>query len=376
MESEDTEVRLAEREQTDESLRTEREKADHAIVDELAAIEEVADAVLSRARARADGVLATARAKTDRRSAASELNPTNPKVLARERGREDESLREERADADEVLRVERAEHIDLLSSDRETTDNDLFVERVRSDDVLATLDEVLRIVSRDLRSMLTSMIDCAAQIAKGVSRENHVEEVLLYARRIQRSGDRSNRLIGDLVDVASIDANILALTLGVGDPAHVVTEVVEAFREQASANGISLVAKIVPPASLAAFDPARLLQVLTSLLSNAIKFTRTGGTVVVSIERVDDEIRFAVADTGIGVPADKLDAVFERFHQVRKNDRRGVGLGLYISRAIVQGHGGRIWAESRIGEGSTFYFTLPVHVAGLTRENPPPALVA
>ena len=74
-------------------------------------------------------------------------------------------------------------------------------------------------------------------------------------------------------------------------------------------------------------------------------------------------MRFAVSDTGVGIPADKLEAVFERFLQITKNDRRGVGLGLYISKCIVQGHGGRIWAESKSGEGSTFCFTLPIHAA-------------
>ena len=72
-------------------------------------------------------------------------------------------------------------------------------------------------------------------------------------------------------------------------------------------------------------------------------------------------MRIAVSDTGAGIPADQLEAVFERFLQVIKNDRRGVGLGLYISKCIVQGHGGQIWAESKSGEGSTFYFTLPIH---------------
>ncbi len=74
-------------------------------------------------------------------------------------------------------------------------------------------------------------------------------------------------------------------------------------------------------------------------------------------------MHFAVSDTGAGIPADKLEAVFERFRQVNTNDRRGIGLGLYISRCIVHGHGGKIWAESKLSEGSTLSFTLPVHVA-------------
>ena len=208
--------------------------------------------------------------------------------------------------------------------------------------------------------MLNAVVGYASLIETDVSLANHVEQIRSHAQRIRRSGARMSRLIGDLVDVASIEAGRLAVTREVGDPTHVVTEAVETFQAQASARGVSLVAEIVPP-PLVAFDPARILQVLTNLLSNAIKFTPPQGRVIVRVEHVE-ELRFAVSDTGLGIPRDQLEAVFERFLQVTKSDRRGVGLGLYISKAIVQGHGGRIWAESTIGDGSTFYFTLPVTV--------------
>jgi signal transduction histidine kinase len=170
-----------------------------------------------------------------------------------------------------------------------------------------------------------------------------------------------SRLIGDLIDVASIESGVFALTRTVGDPVQVVTEAVEALEAQALAGGVSLVAEIVPPLPRAAFDPARILQVLVNLLSNAIKFTPPHGKVVVHVEGVGNAMRFAVIDTGAGIPADKLEAVFERSFQVARNDRRGAGLGLYIAKCIVQAHGGRIWAESTRGEGSTFSFTLPMH---------------
>ena len=348
-----------EREQTDESLRVEREKADDALGQKLAAIEETADAVITKARARADEVLAAARAKTDRQTSTS--NAQSSQRTERKRVLEDEIVREERADADEAVRVERAEHVALLSAERQETDRDLLSERARSDDAVATRDDFLGIVSHDLRNMLGSMVGFAALIAEAESQENHKEQVLMHAHRIQRSGARMNRLIGDLVDVASIEAGVLAVTPEVGDPAQVVTEAVDTFQAQASANGISLMADIVPPPSMASFDPARILQVLTNILSNAIKFTPPNGRVVVRLERLSDELHFAVSDTGVGIPADKLEAVFDRFRQVNTNDRRGIGLGLYISKCIVQGHGGRIWAESKLG--STFHFTLPVHTS-------------
>ena len=151
-----------------------------------------------------------------------------------------------------------------------------------------------------------------------------VEQVVTHARRIQRAGARMNRLIGDLVDVASIEAGALAVTREVGDPTTVVTEAVDTFQVQAATTGVSLAAEIVPPPSLAAFDAARILQVLTNLLSNAIKFTPAHGRIVVHVERIGDEIRFAVSDTGVGIATDKLEAVFVRFLQVAANDRRGV----------------------------------------------------
>ena len=356
MSPEDRQRRL-EREQTDESLRVEREKADQTLED--SAVDETADAVISRARSRADELLAAARAKTDRASAPGAPIPT---ILTSERVREDQVLQEERAIADEVLREERAEHLALLSRERQETDKDLSHERELSDDALATRDEFLAIVSHDLRNLLNGIVGSAALIEKGAMQTELVDQVVTHARRIQRAGARMNRLIGDLVDVASIEAGALAVTREVGDPTTVVTEAVDAFQVQAAASGVSLTAEIAPPSPLAAFDAARILQVLTNLLSNAIKFTPAHGRIAVRVEPVGDEIRFAVSDTGVGIAADKLEAVFVRFLQVA-NDRRGVGLGLYISKAIVQGHGGRIWAESQIGQGSTFCFTLPIHVA-------------
>jgi len=203
----------------------------------------------------------------------------------------------------------------------------------------------------------------AGLIAKAESgeTEHQAAQVLAHARRIQRSGARMNRLIGDLVDVASIEAGALTVTPQLGDPKQVVTEAVDTFQAQASASGVSLVAETPPgPSTVAELDHARILQVLANLVGNAIKFTPSGGSVVVRFERTEQELRFAVRDTGRGISADQLESIFERFHQIEKRDGRGVGLGLYISKCIVQGHGGRIWVESRPGEGSSFWFTLPV----------------
>jgi signal transduction histidine kinase len=354
----------AEREQTDESLRVEREITDQVLGDEQDGIDELADAVITRARLQADKVLAAARDKSDRRPGPHASGALLPHVIASERAVEDRMLREERADADEILSAERAEHVALLSMERDKTDNDLLRERKRSDDALAVRDEFLGIVSHDLRNMLSSIVLSAGLIEEHAEGE-HAEHVIKHAQRIRRGGARMSRLVGDLIDVASIEAGALAVTCETADAALVVAEAIETFQAQAAANDISLRAEVVGPLTAIAFDPARILQVLCNLLSNAIKFTPPGGNITVRAEHTGADLYVCVADTGAGIPADKLEVVFRRFLQLRGNDRRGLGLGLYISKCIVQGHGGRIWAESELGAGSKFCFTLP---------HPPPAV--
>jgi signal transduction histidine kinase len=100
--------------------------------------------------------------------------------------------------------------------------------------------------------------------------------------------------------------------------------------------------------------------VLSNLLGNAIKFTPPGGRIVVRAERTSDGVRVSVADTGLGIPPSQLPHVFRRFWQGRRTDRRGLGLGLPIAKGIAEAHGGRMWVESELGVGSTFYFTLPL----------------
>jgi len=346
------------RQLTDASLLAERDEVDHAFADKLFAVDEAADAVIAKARDRADHVLAAARSRTDRLSPQAP-GALAPEVVRRQRAQEDSAVREERADADEALRISRAEHLALLAGSRTETDKDLLNERKHFDEALTTRDEFLGIVSHDLRNMLNTMVGYAALIRAEVPQDERGTRALKHAARIQRSGARMARLIGDLVDVAGIEAGALTVTCAPSDPTHVVTEAVETFHEHAEAHGISLTAEIGPASLFASFDAARVLQVLINLISNAIKFTSPNGSVVVRLESDTDALRFSVRDTGAGIPQDKAEVIFERFHQLNKSDRRGVGLGLYISRCIVEGHGGRIWAQSTLGEGSTFSFTLP-----------------
>jgi len=352
----------AEREQTNESLRIEREKTDRALAERQAA-EEDSDSVVHHAREIADAVLTDARAKADERLEASPHAGTGA-TLAKERSLEDEALQDERASADESLRRERDENARVLSRllplEREKTDRFLLTERVRSDAALSNRDNFLGIVSHDLRNLLGGIVLGAELLSARALQNEEGAQTLLTTARIQRYAARMNRLIGDLIDVASIDAGKLALTPVPGDATALIAEAVETFQPAATAKGIALQTEIVERPLLAEFDHDRMLQVLANILANAIKFTSQGGSIQVRGECAGNELRLSVSDTGLGVPGNMLEAIFERFWQVGDNDRRGVGLGLYISRCIVEAHGGKIWAESKLGEGSSLCLTLPI----------------
>ncbi len=344
----------SERAQTDESLRTEREKTDDALWQNLTAVDWTADAVITRARSRADGLVARARAMTDRTPGSAD-----GAVVAIERAREDEVVRQERAVADQAVRAERQEHVATLAAERQETDKDLSSERARADAAVATRDEFLGVVSHDLRALLGTVVGFGELIERAVVRHSALDTVLAYARRIQRAGSRMDRLIGDLVDVASIDAGRLAVTREPTIPSQVAAEAVDTFQAQAATSEVSLTLEVESESSPVPLDPARILQVLTNLVLNALKFTPPGGRVVVSVAPRGDDLLFAVRDTGPGIPGDRLTSVFERFATGLGHERGGSGLGLYISKCIVEGHGGKIWAESGPGPGTTLSFTLP-----------------
>jgi signal transduction histidine kinase len=132
------------------------------------------------------------------------------------------------------------------------------------------------------------------------------------------------------------------------------------FQASATEKGVSLFVEKTPPRLATWGDAERIVQVMSNLVGNALKFVPRGGKVVIKSEQRGSEVVFSVADSGPGIVREDLDKLFEKFWQRRRSDRRGVGLGLAIARGIVEAHGGRIWAESRVGVGSTFYFTLPV----------------
>jgi signal transduction histidine kinase len=355
-----------ERDQTDDSLRSERRIADRDRAEALARTEENADDLVERARQNADAVLSVARGRADRRADrdGEDGRASPPDTVARERALEDDTVRDERASADDTVRRERSEAALVLSAllplEREKTDVDLLTERARSDDALANRDDFLGMVTHDLRNLLSGIVlsaDLLSKTASGIDAAK--DRTVAGMERIQRYAARMNRLIGDLVDVVSIDAGKLSVRRAPADATALLTEAVDAFALAAAEKGIALSAEAVGPALLADFDRERMLQVLANLINNALKFTPRGGKIVVRGRRSRDELLLSVCDTGCGIAGDVLEVVFERFWQVGKNDRRGLGLGLYISRCLVEAQGGKIWVESKPGTGSAFHLTIP-----------------
>lgn len=351
-----------ERGETDDSLRTEREKSDDELRQRGAAVEEGSNEVIDRARERADEVLGMARERANQKLP-DDVSREARRVLDAERELEDAVLREERQVDDEALTRERDDRKraldDLLRFEREQTDERLLIERSRADHLLAARDDFLGMVSHDLRTLLGGIALSAALQLRYAKDDEGGRQTVKAAHKIQRYTARMNRLIGDLIDVSSIEAGRLSVELGRHDAMALIRETEEAFQPSASAKGIAIERELTEGAVLAKFDHDRILQVLANLLSNAIKFTPEGGRIWLRVAPAGSEVLFSVSDTGSGIPAEQLEAVFERFWQVKAHDRRGLGLGLFITRCIVEAHGGRVWAESEPGKGSRFFFTLP-----------------
>jgi signal transduction histidine kinase len=338
-----------ERRNTDEGLRIERANADLAIGQKRVA-DAVADAVLHHARDVADAVLLEARRRAG-------PHPSLSGPLARRDALADVTLRDERASADDIIREQRLVHTRILAElqprEREDTDRYLVTERARSDLSLSMRDDFLGMVSHDLRNLLTGIV-----LSTNILEEEVVDEmVLAQADIIRLCAARMNRLIGDLVDVSSIEAGKFDVKLARTDVVALVHEAVATQLSAATRAGIDLKVEI-PERLDAEVDHGRLVQVLVNLVANALKFTSRGGEVVVRAAADGETLRFSVADSGSGIRGDMLESIFERFWRADR-DQRGVGLGLYISRCIITSHRGKIWAESKQGEGSTFFMTIP-----------------
>jgi signal transduction histidine kinase len=219
-------------------------------------------------------------------------------------------------------------------------------------------DKVLGIVAHDLRNPLGNILMQAALLRRPGAEPERRSRMPGHA--IERSATRMNRLIQDLLDVTSIEAGHLSIEQAPVQVGTAISELVEAQQPLASSTSLDLRLDLAPDLGEVVVDRDRFLQVLENLVSNAVKFTRPGGRITVGAAPREGEVLFWVADTGAGIEAADVPHLFDRFWQARKVGRQGAGLGLPIVKAIVEAHSGRIWVESQVGVGSTFFFALPV----------------
>lgn len=222
-------------------------------------------------------------------------------------------------------------------------------------------DEFVSVVSHELRTPLTSIHGALGLLASGLLGTLSENGQRMLGIAVQNT-DRLARLINDILDLERLESGKVTLAKQTCDAADLMVKAAEVMQTMAENAGIAL---SVSPQSVQLWaDPDRMIQLLTNLLSNAIKFSPQGTTVWLTVECLGNEMLFQVKDQGQGIPADKLESIFERFQQVDVSCSRkkgGTGLGLAICRSIVQQHGGQIWAENTLlGKGSTFYFTLPI----------------
>ncbi len=354
-----------ERRETDESLRDERERTDDELRRRETSLGKVTDAVVDKAQLRARDKLEVARHREDEKRQRDNPPKRDEGTLGRQRAQEDKVLASEEVTFKDAVLAESRDRTRALSQllrlERERTDERLLIERARGDAGMLARDDFMGMATHDLRTLLGAIaltLETQAR-SRPPTDDATAQRELRTSQRLQHLTARMNRLIGDLVDVSAIEAGRFTVTPANHELAALLHGSMEAFMPAAVAKGVVLRTSGIAAGLSATFDDERILQVLANLISNAIKFTPRGGEVTLGLEEVEGALRFAVADTGPGIAQEHLEAIFERFWQVKEGDRRGRGLGLFISRRIVEAHGGLIWAQSEEGRGSTFFFTLP-----------------
>ncbi len=317
----------------------------------------VADKAKRQSRSDADASRDLGRADAGRSGA--ERQAEGDERLRVERKASDEAIDAERVRTDAATEMGRTQHhtsarssADLLSREQES--------HRKTQTALTTREEFLAIVSHDLRNPLNHISMAAQNLFEDPGDQAGAKEI---AASIKRSAGEMLRLIQDLLDIERIAIGKLVLHYEKHDVCEIIREVVGDFQRDASSRQITLTAKAEAGCGEVVCDRSRVVQVLSNLIGNAIKFTPAKGQICVSSAlagRENNEMQISVNDTGAGIAPEKIESIFERFSQINSQDRRGIGLGLYIAKMMVEEHPGRIWVESKLGEGSTFHFTLPL----------------
>jgi signal transduction histidine kinase len=219
-------------------------------------------------------------------------------------------------------------------------------------------EDVLAIVSHDLKNPVGT-IRLAAHLLRQPDRLDTMG-IGKLTDTIQRSVDKMQLLIGDLLDFDKIQSGTFTLETATDSVTRLITPAIDDLRLVAEDKGQTVVIRLPRRLPHVSADRSRISQVMYNLLGNAIKFTPEGGTIRVSARTQRNEVVIEVTDTGPGIPPEHLARVFDWFWQAAGGKKMGTGLGLSIAKGIVEAHGGKIWAESEIGKGSSFLFTLPL----------------
>lgn len=233
--------------------------------------------------------------------------------------------------------------------------------RVDAEQATRDREDVLSIISHDLKNPL-STIDLSAQIISR-QKDSSREKIVQMAQKIRKSAHYMETLISGLLDIGKIQSKNFTVEAQAESVAQVIDSTLELVEQKVEKKEIQLIVEIAPNQPPILCEKTRITQVLTNLLSNAIKFTPTKGSIRLKIVSADGYAQFSVSDTGPGIEPELLPKLFERFWQAKETASLGTGLGLYIAKGMVEAHGGRIWVESKLGEGSTFHFTIPLATA-------------
>jgi two-component system, OmpR family, phosphate regulon sensor histidine kinase PhoR len=226
------------------------------------------------------------------------------------------------------------------------------LETVRRD-FISNVSHELRTPLASLKALTETLRDGALEDPKAAPR---------FLGRIETEVDALTQMATELLELSRIESGQVPLQRKAVPAASLLLSAAERMRAQAERAGLVLRLDPAQDMTEVSADPPRLEQVLVNLIHNAVKFTPPGGEVILAAQTESEFVRFSVRDTGVGIPAEDLERIFERFYKAdRARSGGGTGLGLSISRHLVEAHGGRIWAESTEGEGSTFYFTIPVN---------------
>jgi two-component system phosphate regulon sensor histidine kinase PhoR len=214
-------------------------------------------------------------------------------------------------------------------------------------------------ISHELRTPLASIKALTETLQDGAIDDPPAAERFL--ERMNDEVDALTQIVSELLELTRIESGQVPLKIKAANPCKIVKKATKRLGEQAKRAKVNLETDCPEDLPEIFADSSRLGQVLSNLLHNAIKFTPEGGLVILKARQDGDVVEFSVEDNGIGIPADDLPRIFERFYKAdHARTEGGTGLGLAIARHLVEAHGGRIWVESAEGRGSTFYFTIPI----------------